>query len=143
MMNWIGMYLTLRIFTVPRQTIVVKTESDSSIEKTLGNRCECHGFSEMTIITGCPCYSRCGTLKNPHCSMAMSVEQRSKFAALHRQLWRLHMSEKFSSGTKKTNKQTNTLQYIGFFYFYYISKYKKCIFSNSRKEILCLFKILI
>ena len=33
---------------------------------------------------------------------------RSKFAALHRQLWRLHMSEKLSSGmihSKQTNKQ--------------------------------------
>ena len=41
--------------------------------------------------------------------MVMSAEQRSKFAALHRQWWRLHMSEKFSSRTKnsKTNKQTN------------------------------------
>ena len=40
--------------------------------------------------------------------MAMSAEHRSKFAALHRQWWRLHMSEKFSSGTinfKQTDKQ--------------------------------------
>ena len=40
--------------------------------------------------------------------MAMSVEHRSKFAALHRQWWRLHMSGKFSSGTinsKQTYKQ--------------------------------------
>ena len=39
--------------------------------------------------------------------MAMSAEHRSKFAALHRQWWRLHMSEKFSSRTinsKQTNK---------------------------------------
>ena len=42
--------------------------------------------------------------------MAMSAEYRSKFAAIHWQLWRLHMSEKFSSRTKnrkQTNKQTN------------------------------------
>ena len=26
---------------------------------------------------------KCGTLKNPHCSMAMSAEHTSKFAALH------------------------------------------------------------
>ena len=55
-------------------------------------------------------------LKNPHCSMAMSAEQRSKFAALRLYWWRLHMSGKFSSGTKtpkQTNKQTNIhrLQY--------------------------------
>ena len=31
--------------------------------------------------------------------MAMSAEHRSKFAALQRQRWRLHVSEKFSSGT--------------------------------------------
>ena len=44
--------------------------------------------------------------------MAISAEHRSKFAALHRQWWHLHMSEKFSSGTikpKKPNKQTKTL----------------------------------
>ena len=41
--------------------------------------------------------------------MAMSAERtctcRSKLAALHRQWWRLHMSEKFSSGMKN-HKQT-------------------------------------
>ena len=35
--------------------------------------------------------------------MAMSAEHRSKFAALHLQWWRLHMSEKFSSGTINSN----------------------------------------
>ena len=42
--------------------------------------------------------------------MAMSAEHRSKFAALHRQGWRLHMSENFVSGTKnpkQINKQTS------------------------------------
>ena len=41
--------------------------------------------------------------------MAVSAQHRSKFAALHRQWWRLHMSKKFSSGTEtlKKNKQTN------------------------------------
>ena len=38
--------------------------------------------------------------------MTMSAEYRLKFAAFHRQWWRLHMSEKFSSGTKTPqNKQ--------------------------------------
>ena len=32
--------------------------------------------------------------------MAMSAEHRSQFAALHRQWYRLNISEKFSSGTK-------------------------------------------
>ena len=43
--------------------------------------------------------------------MAMSAEQKPKFAALHRQLLRLHMIEKFSSGMKNPkqtkNKQTD------------------------------------
>ena len=42
--------------------------------------------------------------------MAMSAKHRSKFTAFHRQWWRLHMSEKFLSGTKnhkQTIKQTN------------------------------------
>ena len=72
--------------------------------QTLGIRCECHGSSEMTIINGCPCHSRCGMLKNPNCSMILSAYHRSKFAALHRQWWRLHMSEKFSSGTINSKK---------------------------------------
>ena len=37
--------------------------------------------------------------------MAINAERRSKFAALHRQWWRLQISEKFSSGTKNS-KQT-------------------------------------
>ena len=41
----------------------------------------CHGFSEMTLLTDASCQSRCGTLKSPQCSMAMSAEHRS-FAAL-------------------------------------------------------------
>ena len=32
--------------------------------------------------------------------MAISAEYMSKFEALHRQWWRLHMSEKFLNGTK-------------------------------------------
>ena len=38
--------------------------------------------------------------------MAISAEHTSKFAALHRQWWRLQMSEKFSSGMKNS-RQTN------------------------------------
>ena len=41
--------------------------------------------------------------------MAISVEHRSK-AALHRQWWRLHMSEKFSSGTIISIQPTNIYQ---------------------------------
>ena len=34
--------------------------------------------------------------------MALSAKHKSKFAALQRQWWFLHISEKFSSDTKKT-----------------------------------------
>ena len=47
----------------------------------------------------------CGTLKNPHCSMAVCAEHRSKFATLHRLWWHFHMSEKFSRGRKTLNKR--------------------------------------
>ena len=55
----------------------------------------------MTILKGY--HSRWGTLKNPHCSMAMSAKLRSKFAAL----------QKIFEWDKK-NKQTKnqTLSYI-------------------------------
>ena len=93
-----------------------KKVSDSST----ANRCECHGSSEIAVINGCSvsqchirCHSRCGTLKNPHCSVAMSAEHRSKFAALQWQWWRLHMSEKFSCGTIKQNITVcNTLLFV-------------------------------
>ena len=57
--------------------------------------------------------------------MAMSAEHRSKFAALHWQWWHLHMSEKFSSGTKNP-KQTNkslieTFLVDGFWFFHWIT----------------------
>jgi hypothetical protein len=35
--------------------------------------------------TEVPCHSRCGTIKIPHCSKALSAEYRPKFAALHLQ----------------------------------------------------------
>ena len=45
------------------------------------------------------CHSRYGLLKNPHCSMAMSVEHRSTFEALLLVMVTSSMSEKFTSGT--------------------------------------------
>ena len=39
--------------------------------------------------------------------MATSAEHRSKFVTLHRQWWRLHMSEKFSSGTINPKQKHN------------------------------------
>ena len=52
----------------------------------------------------------------------MSAEHRSKFAALHRQWIRLHMSEKLSSGTKN-HKQTKTMEVRVFFYCVWQSPY--------------------
>ena len=56
---------------------LLKTGSDSSTSKR-----SALGVS-VTGPRRCPCRSGCGTLKNPHCSMAMSAEHRSKFAALY------------------------------------------------------------
>ena len=93
----------------PQQTQVIKAGSDSYTRKCSAIGVSVTGPRRWPLLTDAPCHSRCSTLKNPH-HLAMSVEHRSKFAALHWQWWRLHMSEKFSSGTenpKQTNKQTN------------------------------------
>ena len=52
-----------------------------------------------------PRHSRCDTVKVPHCSMTTRVQYRLK-AALHRQWWRLYVSDKFSTG-KENSKQRN------------------------------------
>ena len=45
-----------------------------------------------------------------HCSMTISAEHRSEFAALHRSWWRLYIRVKNSRvGRKATNKQTNKI----------------------------------
>ena len=45
--------------------------------------------------------------------MAMSAEHRSKFAALHQQWCRLHMSEKIpKQNPKQTNKQKQDFQRV-------------------------------
>ena len=58
----------------------------------------------------------CGTLRNPHCPMAMSAEHRSKFAAPHLKWRRLQMSEKFSSVTKKKPKKQKTFFILFWFW---------------------------
>ena len=75
------------------------------------------GSSEMTIINGCPVSQKVWNAKEPSLLMAMSAEHRSKFAPLHRQTWRLHMSEKFSSGTINSKKNPNkqTIKKMSFF----------------------------
>ena len=79
--------------------------------KTLRNRCGRCGSSEMTTINDAPCHSRCCTLMNPHCSMAVNADQRSKFAAFYRSSWLLNLEW-------DVNKQNITFIVIlnGFFY---------------------------
>ena len=54
-----------------------------------------------------PCQSKLWHAKERQCSIAMSAKQRSKFEALHRWGWRLHLIEKFRVGCHRpqiTNK---------------------------------------
>ena len=55
-----------------------------------------HVSSEMTIRNGWPVSQSVWHAVEPFCSMTMSVEYWSKFAAFHRQWGRLHMSEIYS-----------------------------------------------
>ena len=72
---------------------------------------ECPSSLEMTIIN--PCHSRCGTLKNLHCSMAMRAEHSSKLEITNLSpvivtspyVWKILEMEENSQQT--TNKQTN------------------------------------
>ena len=104
------LYISCSAFSTVEETEQINETYTSIWMQSKGYGCP--GSSKIIIING-PCRNGCGTLKNSHCSMAMSVEHRSKFAALHRQWWRLHISEKFSSwkiNSNKTNKiVTNTL----------------------------------
>ena len=81
----------------------------------LGIRCECHGSSEMTIINGCPCRSRCDMLKNPHCSMAISAEHTKSLQTFTGNgdvsLWVKNSRVR----RKKKPKQTNQDIFKGFF----------------------------
>ena len=68
----------------PRQTLVVKTGIDSSTDKRSAVGVSVTGPCRWPLYTDVLCHSRCSTLKNPHCSMAIIAEHKSKFAAL---LW--------------------------------------------------------
>lgn len=57
-------------------------------------------------------------LKNLFCSMAVSADHRSKYAALHRQCLCLHMNEKILSDKKNPKQKRNT----------------KAFFSDSRRK---------
>ena len=66
------------------QTLVVKTGSDSSTAKRSAIGVGVTDLRRWQLWMDAPCHSRCGTLINSHCSMAMIAEHRSKFAALNR-----------------------------------------------------------
>ena len=105
-----------------------------------------------------PYHSRCDTLKSSHCSMAMIALV--KITALHRYWWRLHMSEKFSSGSKnpkQTDKQVmfdslydqnipelvqnNRLTNKSIWFFNEINRV--CFYVLCKNRLLCLLCILI
>ena len=85
---------------------------------------------------GALCHSRCGTLKNPHCSMDISIKHYIIICNHKWQWFFFYMGEKFSKGTKTTCKhylwsmitliygclmfESNTYQNMSF-YEYYIS----------------------
>ena len=50
----------------------------------LGIRCECHGYSKMTIINGCPVSKKVWHAKEPSLFNGHKIQHRSKSAALHR-----------------------------------------------------------
>ena len=79
--------------------------------RMLGIRCEYHRSSEMTIIKGRPVSQWVRHVKEPHCSIAMSAEHRSKFAALYRQWWNLQWVKILDWDDKlQTNKQNISLK---------------------------------
>ena len=53
----------------PRQSCVVKTGNDSSIAKRSTTGMSVTGPQRLPLRMKIPCHSRCGTLKNPHCSV--------------------------------------------------------------------------
>ena len=102
------MRAAIKVFNSQPRQKHVRTGSDSSTAK-----CSTIGV----IVTDVPYQSTYGTLKNPRCWMANTAEHRSKFAAIHRQWWRLHISEKFSTQqTKLFLKKKCTLNVLGFFH---------------------------
>ena len=66
----------------PRQNQVVKTGSDSSTAKRSAVGVSVTDPRRWPLWMDAPCHSSCGTLKNPHCSMAMSAKHRSSISKL-------------------------------------------------------------
>ena len=95
----------------PRQTLVDKTSHGSCVVAVpMPKTRQQVGMSRLLgyyLNTGFACGSRCGTLKNPH-YFAVSADHRSNFTVLHREWWRVHLSEKFSRGTESAKQKKNT-----------------------------------
>ena len=62
-------------------------------------------FKQVVSVRGSQrCRSRCETLKNRQCSLAVNVAHRSTFTVLYGQRWGFHMNKNLLSRTKKTTK---------------------------------------
>ena len=57
----------------PQQTQVMKTGSDNSTTEYSAIGVSVTGPRRWPLLMDAPCHSKCGTLKNPHCAMAMSA----------------------------------------------------------------------
>ena len=88
-----------QLFCLLPYFLVVKSGSDSSNAKRYSIGVSVTGPRSWPLYTDGPCHSRCGTLKNLTAKRPRVSSIGKKCAALHRQLWRLHMSEEFSSRT--------------------------------------------
>ena len=81
-----------------------------------------------------PRVSRSCTPKNPHCSMAMSAEHRSKFVALHGNgdvsIW----VKNSRVGRKTLNKQSIRLQLLIFNRYLFLEKYERYKENNSNES---------
>ena len=109
----------------PRQTLVVKTDSDLSAAKRSAIGVSFTGPRRWPLYTDDSRHSRRGTLKNPHCSMAMSAEHRAKICSPSPVMvtfpyeWKmLEWDDKF-----QTNKHTKINQLI-----------QACVCKNSNQN---------
>ena len=90
----------------PRQTLVVKTGSDSSTAED--SITSVTGSRRWPLWTHDPCHSRCGTLKNPQCFLAISAEHSSNFQPFTGYDDVSKWVKNSGVGRKITNKQTHT-----------------------------------
>ena len=70
------------------------------------------GPRRWPLQTDVPCHSRCGTLKNPHCSMAISAEYRSNYLQAFTSNCDVYTLEKTFSCWTRNTKQINKSMYL-------------------------------